>query len=98
MLRWRAAKDVSVAQRIVEMLIGRLIADEQFRMEFLKDPEGTLFALCGRGLELSSTEIAALVKTDRALWSRAAEQLDPRLQKASLRSESASQKERVHHG
>jgi hypothetical protein len=91
-------KEVTVAQRIVEMLIGRLIADEQFRIEFLKDPKGTLLALCARGLELSGTEIAALVKTDRALWSRAAEQLDPRLQKASLRSESASQKERVHHG
>jgi hypothetical protein len=86
-----------VAQRIVEMLIGRLIADEQFRKEFLNDPEGTLLTLCERGLELSRTELAALVNTDRSLWSRAAEQLDPRLQKASLEREPTSQKESAHH-
>jgi hypothetical protein len=34
---------VTVAQRIVEMLIGRLITDEEFRTEFLNDPEGMLF-------------------------------------------------------
>ena len=75
-----------MAQRIIEMLIGRLITDEQFRSEFLLNPERTLFSLCDRGLELSRTEIAALVNTDSTLWARTAEALDPRLQKASLRS------------
>ena len=78
-------------QRIVEMLIGRLIADEQFRREFLNDPEGTLAALCDRGFELSRTEIAALVGTERSLWLQAAELLDPRLQKISLEREPISQ-------
>ena len=76
-----------MAQRIIEMLIGRLITDEQFRGEFLDDPETTLIDLCDRGLELSKTEIAALVSTDSSLWVRAAERLDPRLQKISLKSE-----------
>jgi hypothetical protein len=76
-----------LAQRIVEMLIGRLITDEQFRSEFLDNPETTLVALSERGLDLSRTEIAALVATDRALWGRAAESLDPRLQKASLQNQ-----------
>lgn len=76
-----------LAQRIIEMLIGRLITDEQFRSEFLQDPENTLLALCDRGLELSRTEVAALVSTDRTLWARAAETIDPRLQKASLKNE-----------
>ena len=76
-----------LAQRIIEMLIGRLITDEQFRSEFLQDPENTLLALCDRGLELSRTEVAALVSTDRTLWARAAEAIDPRLQKASLKNE-----------
>jgi hypothetical protein len=75
-----------VAQRIVEMLIGRLITDEQFRREFLADPETTLLALCDRGLELSGTEIAALLNTDATLWARTADGIDPRLQKASLRN------------
>jgi hypothetical protein len=69
------------------MLIGRLITDEQFRRDFLRAPEPTLLALCDRGLELSRTEIAALVSTDPGLWGRTAEELDPRLQKASLENE-----------
>jgi hypothetical protein len=76
-----------LAQRIIEMLIGRLITDEQFRGEFLTDPEHVLLGLCDRGLELSRTEIAALVSTDPTLWARTAEDIDPRLQKASLRNE-----------
>ena len=76
-----------MAQRIIEMLIGRLITDEQFRDEFLHDPEKTLLSLCDHGFALSRTEIAALVNTDPALWSRTADALDPRLQKASLTHE-----------
>ena len=71
--------------RLVEMLIGRLITDEQFRSEFLDEPEKTLAGLFDRGLELSRTEIAALVNTDPTLWARTAEAIDPRLQKASLK-------------
>jgi hypothetical protein len=76
-----------VAQRTIELLIGRLITDEQFRTDFLSDPEKTLVALCDYGLELSKTEIAALVSTDPTLWARTADAIDPRLQKASLKSE-----------
>ena len=76
-----------MSHRIIEMLIGRLIADEQFRAEFLNDPEKTLVDLCERGFELSKTEIAALVNTDRTLWARTADAIDPRLQKASLKNE-----------
>ena len=74
-----------MAQRTIEMLIGRLITDEDFRCGFLADPESTLLELSDRGLELSRTEIAALVGTDPTLWARAAADLDPRLQKVSLR-------------
>ena len=73
-----------MAQRVVEMLIGRLIADEQFREAFLADPSATLHGLCDRGFELTPIEVAALMATDPALWQRAAERLDPRLQKVSL--------------
>ena len=76
-----------MAQRIIEMLIGRLITDEEFRSEFLQDPRQTLLALCDRGLDLSRTEIAALVNTDPTLWARIGEAIDPRLQKASLKTE-----------
>jgi hypothetical protein len=82
-----ARKAERLAQRIIEMLIGRLITDEQFRSEFIHDPESTLSTLCDRGLELSRTEIAALVSTDPTLWARTADAIDPRLQKASLKNE-----------
>jgi hypothetical protein len=75
-----------VAQRIVELVIGRLVTDEQFRHEFLGDPVRALIGLSDRGLELTRTEMAALVATDPELWIRAAELIDPRLQKASLTS------------
>lgn len=69
------------------MLIGRLITDEEFRTRFLTDPESTLLDLCDRGLELSRTEIAALVTTDPTVWVHTAQRIDPRLQKASLKNE-----------
>jgi hypothetical protein len=78
-------KDLTLAQRIVEILIGRLVTDEQFRAAFLAAPENTLVDYCnGRGLDLSHTEIDALLATDRTLWARTADALDARLQKASL--------------
>ena len=76
-----------MAQRIIELLIGRLITDEDFRSAFLRSPEETLIDLCDRGLELNRTEIAALMNTDPTLWARTADCIDPRLQKASLKNE-----------
>jgi len=73
-----------VAQRIVELVIGRLVTDERFRNEFIADPIGTLLGLSDRGVELNRIEIAALVATDPDLWIRTAESIDQRLQKASL--------------
>jgi hypothetical protein len=86
-----------LAQRNIEWLIGRLITDEDFRARFLANPELTLLGLCERGIELSQTEIAALVNTDRAIWSHAAGRLDARLQKASLEGDTNLQKERDDH-
>jgi hypothetical protein len=89
---------VTVAQRIVETLIGRLITDEQFRAAFLASPAETLFELRNRGLELTESEAAALLETDRALWVRAAEAIHPRLHKASLVQQPSSERESKHHG
>jgi hypothetical protein len=72
------------------MLIGRLITDEEFREEFLRQPERVLVALGDRGLELSAIEIAALVNTDHAIWARTADAIDQRLQKANLKPAGAT--------
>ena len=84
---------MTVTQRNVETLVGRLITDEDLRMEFLANPKETLATLRSRGLELSTTEMAALAETDPALWAHAASLLDVRLQKASLKNQFTSRTE-----
>ena len=80
----RLPSDVAV-QRSVEILIGRLITDEEFRRPFHRDPRGTLNAAAEWGLELTPCELQALTAADHAPWDRFAEQIDARLQKASLK-------------
>jgi hypothetical protein len=74
-----------VTQRSVEMVIGRLSTDEEFRQTFLDDPHRALAELLAWGTHLTHAEIAALIATDSSLWGRVADQVDPRLQKASLK-------------
>ncbi len=75
-----------MAQRNVEVVIGRLVTDEAFRAMFAVDPAATLTQFVDRGYELTSLEIEALMATNRDLWTRTAEQIDPRLQKVSSAS------------
>jgi hypothetical protein len=83
--RRRNGDDVS--QRNIEIVIGRLSTDEDFRRGFAEDPEQVLRALLERGTHLSLVEMAALVATDPTLWESVADRIDPRLQKASLKNE-----------
>ena len=73
-------------QRSVEVLIGRLITDEEFRRAFQRDPRTTLRAAAEWGLELTEWELQALMAADHRMWDRFAEEIDARLQKASLRN------------
>lgn len=75
-----------MTQRCIEIVIGRLVTDEEFRGTFLKDPHQALGDLLERGTHLSHSEIAALIAIDSALWERVAAEIDPRLQKASLKT------------
>lgn len=75
-----------MTQRSIEMVIGRLVTDEEFRQTFLKDPHQALGDLLERGTHLTHAEIAALIATESSLWERVADQVDQRLQKASLKA------------
>ena len=75
-----------MAQRFIEIVVGRLVTDEEFRTNFLNDPHQALTQLLERGMDLTHAEIAALVATDSELWERVADLVDPRLQKANLKS------------
>ena len=84
-----------VAQRSIEILIGRLVTDEAFRSEFLRDPGATLIRFTESGYDLSELEIAAVRATPVDAWERVAEQIDPRLQKASFSRGAAHEGERL---
>jgi hypothetical protein len=75
----------TISQKIVQLILGRLLTDEEFRIEFLRDPRSTLATMREQGPELTPGEIEALLRTERTLWADAAVRIDPRLQRASLR-------------
>jgi putative modified peptide len=72
-------------QRNIELLIGRLVTDEEFRRSFQQNPREALRVCEHCGLALSAVEITALLATDHTLWDRISRELDGRLQKASLK-------------
>ena len=71
--------------RNVELLIGRLATDPEFRRRFTAQP---LEALRGEALELTGVEIAAIAATDPDAVAAFAESLDARLRRAPLASAS----------
>jgi hypothetical protein len=76
-----------VAQRSIEVLIGRLVTDEAFRDAFLAHRVFALHAFIDTGHELTSVEISAIQATPVTLWQIVANQVDPRLQRAKLSEE-----------
>lgn len=73
-----------MAQRSVEILIGRLLTDEAFREAFFLNPAAALQMFGEAGHGLTPIETAALLATPPALWEEAAGEIDPRLQKTNL--------------
>ena len=73
-----------MAQRTVQLIIGQILTDEEFRSDFLERPLETLLSLRERGVELTNVEIDALAQTDHRLWSVGAEWIDARLQRCRL--------------
>ena len=75
-----------MSQRNVEILIGRLLTDEELRARFFAGAVRNADGVLEQGLELTRGEIDALVQTDVQLWGRVAAKLPSRLQRSSLRS------------
>ncbi len=74
-----------MSQKTVQLVIARLLTDEDMRLQFLGDPLGTLTAFRDQGFELTGDEMEALIQTDRDLWTDAAGRIHPRLQRCSFR-------------
>lgn len=79
--------DGHMSQKIVQMIVGRLLTDEDFRLGFLGNPLEALSELIDQGFELTPGEVDALVRTDRTLWADAAARIDPDLQRCRLRDD-----------
>jgi hypothetical protein len=73
-----------MAQKNVQLIIGRILTDEEFRADFLKQPIATLAALRDRGFELTNIEVDALARTDARLWRCGADWIDARIQRCRL--------------
>jgi len=79
-------RQTAVAQRSIELFIGRLVTDEEFREAFIRNPAAAVGQFVESGLELTHVEISALLATRGDIWERIADQIDSRLQKVSLQA------------
>jgi hypothetical protein len=75
-----------MSQKTVQLLIGRLLTDEDLRLRFVRRSLETLTELRDQGLELTTDEIDALVQVDPEAWPSMAARIHPRLQRCSLRT------------
>jgi hypothetical protein len=73
-----------MSQKTVEILLGKLVTDEEVRHRFRQAPLEVLESVRRAGCDLSAVETEALRSLDVAALERFARDLDPRLQKACL--------------
>jgi putative intracellular protease/amidase len=82
-----------MTQKSVEVVVGRLVTDEPFRTGFVRDPRAALEDVQSGGLDLTSSEVSALLDTNPLLWTAAADGIDPRLQRVVLTAATLTHKE-----
>jgi len=78
-----------MSQKIVQLVIGWLLTDEDLRLRFRERPRETLVELQEQGYELTQEEVDALVRSDPDVWPLLARSIHPRLQRCSLRARTA---------
>src|SRR2546425_4646350 len=83
--RWHSEAHGLMTQQSVEILIGKLLTDEELREAFEQNPHAVLVWLLRQGLPLSRLEMEALTSIKPSDLSGLADIIDRRLQKASLR-------------
>lgn len=70
-----------MSQRCVESVLGRLITDSEFRVQFFDQPE----TVCSQHqLDLTATELSALLQIDAGELEATAAGLDPRIVRAVI--------------
>jgi hypothetical protein len=76
-----AEEDLTMSQRSVELVLGKLATDEDFRHRFAAHPEAALGEAAAGGLDLTPVEQRALIDLEMDACERFAAGLDPRIQK-----------------
>ena len=80
-----------MSQRDVERALGRLLTDPAFRQDFVDDPGGACLVL---GLQLTPSEMEALLRIPRSAFAVLGTRLDDRICRFHIRrGEIASQGE-----
>jgi DNA-binding NarL/FixJ family response regulator len=63
----------------VQLVIGKLVADDTFRQLFETRACETLARMRDQGIDLSEAEVAAFIDTNPLVWARMGSRIDPRL-------------------
>ena len=69
----------------VELVIGKLLTDHDFRRRFEQRRRACLLGVREHGIDLDDLEIDALIEADPAIWSKLAARIDQRLQHRRVR-------------
>lgn len=75
-----------MSHKTVQLIIGRLLTEEDLREQFAAAPEEALAQLREQGFELTNDECDGLVQSEPGMWLAAARRIHPRLQRCSLRT------------
>ena len=75
-----------MSQKTVQLLMGRLLTDEDLRLRFAERPLETLTELRDQGFDLTFDEIDAFARSDPKIWPSMARRIHPRLQRCSLKT------------
>jgi DNA-binding NarL/FixJ family response regulator len=73
-------KVIGVSQRSVQLVIGRLLTDADFRRRVQQRGSAYLIRLRTQGVDLSRAEVATLIERDPRVWTNLAKRLDRRSQ------------------
>jgi hypothetical protein len=67
-LRLPFVRSGAMSRRTVGLVIERLLADEDLRIQFAMDPVEALAQIHRPGIELTPDEIDAFLQTDARIW------------------------------
>jgi hypothetical protein len=72
-----------MAHKTLQLIIGRILTDEEFRDRFLANPVDMLSPLSEMGDDVTRGEIKALTAIERRFWEVGTDWIDGRLQRCA---------------